>query len=85
MTKNLLSLLVLLLVSTGVFSQSFTSIWNTNNISTGSSAINEVTIPTNPAYTSYNYSVDWGDSNTDTGVTGDITHSYATQDLIQFL
>ncbi|MGP1992167.1 BspA family leucine-rich repeat surface protein [Zobellia laminariae] len=78
MTKNLLSLLVLLLISTGVFSQSFTSIWNTNNISTGSSAINEVTIPTNPAYTSYNYSVDWGDSNTDTGVTGDITHSYAT-------
>ncbi|MFS4494325.1 BspA family leucine-rich repeat surface protein [Maribacter sp. 2308TA10-17] len=78
MTKNLFSLL-LILVSTSIFSQSFNSIWNTTNTSSGSSADNEITIPTNPAYTNYNYSVNWGDGQTDTGVTGDITHTYATQ------
>ena len=26
----------------------------------------------------YNYDVDWGDGNTDTGITGDITHTYST-------
>lgn len=77
MTKKRLPLLLLFLCST-IFSQSFNSIWTTSNSSPGSSAVNEVTIPTNPAYTSYNYSVDWGDGATDTGVTGDITHTYAT-------
>jgi len=56
----------------------FTAIWNTNNTSSGSSANNEITIPTNPAYTTYNYTVDWGDGNSDTGITGNITHTYAT-------
>ncbi|WP_420845233.1 PKD domain-containing protein [Maribacter litopenaei] len=35
-------------------------------------------MPTNPAYNNYNYDVNWGDGNTDTGVTGNITHTYAT-------
>ncbi|WP_321828367.1 BspA family leucine-rich repeat surface protein [Maribacter dokdonensis] len=70
--------LCLFLLSANLFSQSFTSIWNTNNTETGSSLNNEVTIPTNPAYTTYNYNVDWGDGNTDTGVTGTIIHTYAT-------
>ncbi|WP_170141611.1 BspA family leucine-rich repeat surface protein, partial [Tenacibaculum lutimaris] len=61
-----------------LFSQSFTSLWNTANVSTGSSADNEITIPTNSAYT-YSYTVDWGDGNIDSNVTGDITHTYATQ------
>ncbi|UNY97931.1 BspA family leucine-rich repeat surface protein [Zhouia spongiae] len=59
-------------------SQSFTTLWNTTNISSGSSAVNEITIPTNPAYT-YSYTVDWGDGNIDSNVTGDITHTYASQ------
>ncbi|MGO4919194.1 BspA family leucine-rich repeat surface protein [Maribacter spongiicola] len=70
--------LFLLFLSFSLFSQSFTSIWNTNNIETGSSAANQITIPTNPAYTTYSYNIDWGDTNTDTGVTGNITHTYAT-------
>lgn len=70
--------LCLFLLSANLFSQSFTSIWNTNNTETGSSLNNEVTIPTNPAYTTYNYNVDWGDGSSDTGITGNITHSYAT-------
>ncbi|TSE04664.1 BspA family leucine-rich repeat surface protein [Aquimarina algiphila] len=53
----------------------FTSIWDTTQ--PGSSANNEIIIPTNPAFT-YNYTVDWGDGSSNTGVTGDITHTYAT-------
>ncbi len=70
--------LFLLFLSVNLFAQSFTSTWNTNNIESGSSPNNEITIPTNPAYTTYNYDVDWGDGATDTGVTGNITHDYAT-------
>jgi gliding motility-associated-like protein len=60
-----------------LFSQSFVSIWNTNTTSSGSSGVNEISIPTNPAYTNYNYSVDWGDGNTDININGNITHTYA--------
>ena len=70
--------LFLLFLSVNLFAQSFTSTWNTNNIESGSSPNNEITIPTNPAYTTYNYDVDWGDGSSDTGVTGTITHTYAT-------
>jgi gliding motility-associated-like protein len=76
MLKKLLPLL-LLFFGAHMYSQSFTSIWNTANTSPGSSGANEITIPTNPAYTTYNYTVDWGDGSTDTGVTGNITHTYA--------
>ncbi|AZJ32649.1 BspA family leucine-rich repeat surface protein [Tenacibaculum mesophilum] len=67
-----------LILSSQLFSQSFTSLWNTANISTGSSGVNEISIPTNSAYT-YSYTVDWGDGNIDSNVTGDITHTYAAQ------
>jgi surface protein len=43
---------------------------------TGISNDNQFTIPTIPTET-YNYTVDWGDTNTDSNVTGDITHTYA--------
>lgn len=75
MTKRLITLLVLFL-STNAFSQSFTSIWNTNNTSTQSPSNTEITIPTNPAFTNYNYNVDWGDGASDSNVTGNITHTY---------
>ncbi len=77
MLKNFL-LPIFLTFSLHLFSQPFIASWNTNNIETGSSANNEITIPTNPAFTTYNYDVDWGDGSTDTGVTGNITHTYAT-------
>ncbi|WP_428741326.1 BspA family leucine-rich repeat surface protein [Tenacibaculum sp.] len=66
------------ILSSQLFSQSFTSLWNTANISTGSSGANEIKIPTNSAYT-YSYTIDWGDGNIDSNVTGDIIHTYATQ------
>ena len=53
----------------------FVTTWKTDN--PGTSADNQITIPTNPAFT-YNYSIDWGDGTSDTGVTGDVTHTYAT-------
>ncbi|WP_298477555.1 BspA family leucine-rich repeat surface protein [uncultured Maribacter sp.] len=76
MIKHILTTF-LLLFSFCVLGQEFSSIWNTNNTETGSSANNQITIPTNPAYTTYNYDIDWGDGSTDTGVTGNITHDYA--------
>ena len=51
----------------------FITTWKTDN--PGTSADNQITIPTTGS--GYNYSVDWGDGNTNTGVTGDITHTYA--------
>ncbi len=58
-----------------VFAQAadFITTWKTDN--PGTSGANEITIPT--AGGGYNYSIDWGDGNTDVGVTGSITHTYA--------
>lgn len=39
---------------------------------------NQIMITANPSY-SYNYNINWGDGNSDTGVIGDITHTYATE------
>ncbi len=52
----------------------FITTWKTNNPGTSSS--NQITIPTTGS--GYNYNVDWGDSSTSTGVTGNITHTYAS-------
>ncbi len=51
----------------------FVTTWKTDN--EGKSNNNQITIPTDPKY-SYNYDIDWGDGKKDTGVTGDITHTY---------
>ena len=51
----------------------FVTIWKTDNI--GTSENNQITIPTSEEE-NYNYSVDWGDGTSDSGVTGDITHTY---------
>lgn len=58
-----------------VVNTSFVTTWKTDN--SGVSANNQITIPTSSGLT-YNYDVDWGDSSTDTGLTGDATHTYAT-------
>ncbi len=52
----------------------FVTTWKTDN--PGASGPTEITIPTTGG--GYNYNVDWGDGSTDTGVTGNITHTYAT-------
>ncbi|TMM55868.1 BspA family leucine-rich repeat surface protein [Maribacter algarum] len=54
---------------------SFITFWKTDN--TGTSEDNEITIPTFPGEI-YNYTVNWGDGTTDTGVMGNITHTYPT-------
>ncbi|MEO9893799.1 BspA family leucine-rich repeat surface protein [Aurantibacter sp.] len=53
----------------------FVTTWKTDNY--GSSNNNQITIPTN-SNESYNYTVDWGDGTLDSGITGDITHTYAS-------
>ncbi|MEI6316304.1 MAG: BspA family leucine-rich repeat surface protein [bacterium] len=52
----------------------FITTWKTDN--PGTSASNQITIPTRGG--GYNYNVDWGDTTTSSGVTGNITHTYAT-------
>ncbi|MGX1930100.1 BspA family leucine-rich repeat surface protein [Flagellimonas sp. 2504JD4-2] len=51
----------------------FTTTWKTDN--PGVSADDQITIPTFSGE-SYNYTVDWGDGTFDTGVNGDINHTY---------
>ncbi|WP_053002335.1 BspA family leucine-rich repeat surface protein [Kordia jejudonensis] len=55
----------------------FVTTWKTDN--TGSSNDNQITIPTRGGFT-YNYDIDWENDGTfdDFGVTGDITHTYAS-------
>lgn len=50
----------------------FVTTWKTDN--PGTSDPNQITIPTREG--GYDYDVDWGDSSSDNGVTGDITHTY---------
>ncbi|WP_346882324.1 BspA family leucine-rich repeat surface protein [uncultured Algibacter sp.] len=73
--KNLLSF-ILLFACTSLFAQTgFTAIWDTQEM--GSSGDDQITIPTNPAFT-YNYTVDWGDGSLENNITGNITHTYAS-------
>src|SRR6056297_2305233 len=67
------------LLSLNAAGQAFVTTWKTDNINFfgSSSGDNQITIPTFSGE-SYNYSVDWGDGMNDTGVTGDITHTYAS-------
>ncbi len=51
----------------------FITTWKTDN--PGDSANDQITIPTNGG--GYNYDIDWGDGNSDLGVSGSITHTYA--------
>ncbi|MRX64046.1 BspA family leucine-rich repeat surface protein [Maribacter luteus] len=54
----------------------FVTKWKTDNL--GTSADNQITIPTFPGE-AYDYTVDWGDGNVDSNVTGDMTHTYTEQ------
>ena len=54
----------------------FITTWKTDN--NGSSGDNQISIPTNSDTYTYNYSVDWGDGTTDTNISGDANHTYAS-------
>lgn len=58
----------------------FITTWKTDN--PGVSEDNQITIPTFPGET-YNYTVAWGDGTSDSGVIGDITHTYNTPGTYQ--
>lgn len=51
----------------------FITTWKTDN--PGTSEDNQISIPT--VGVGYNYEVDWGDGNSNTAVTGNITHTYS--------
>ena len=56
------------------FGPGFISIWNTELQGSNN---DQVSIPTNGTLV-YDYTIDWGDGMSDTNVTGNITHTYAT-------
>ncbi|MCY3411519.1 MAG: BspA family leucine-rich repeat surface protein [Candidatus Heimdallarchaeota archaeon] len=61
----------------------FISTWNTNLVSVGSSAANQVTLPLRSGYT-YSFDVNWGDGSTDTITSYDqaeVTHTYAAEGI----
>ncbi|MCA9323815.1 BspA family leucine-rich repeat surface protein [Candidatus Saccharibacteria bacterium] len=65
----------LLFSSRAAASSSFITTWKTDN--PGSSAPNQISIPTNSSGI-YNYYISWGDGTSDSNVSGSITHTYAS-------
>ena len=57
--------------------KAFVTVWKTDN--EGVSNDNQIKIPT--IGDGYNYRVDWGDGTMTTGITGDITHTYANKGI----
>lgn len=55
----------------------FVTTWRTDN--KGTSDSDQITIPARVGY-EYNYDIDWGDGQSDSGVTGQITHTYSEVD-----
>lgn len=65
---------------TEVGSSPFVSVWNTSNTSIYSSASNQIALPLTSSGV-YNFSVDWGDSSSDTITSwnqAEVTHTYAS-------
>lgn len=60
----------------------FVTTWKTDNVATFSgtnhTASDQIRIGTYMGIYAYDYDVDWGDGTSDIGVTGDITHTYAS-------
>lgn len=74
MEKTTLLFCILLGWASGAMAQPFITTWKTDN--SGTSNNDQITIPTTGS--GYNYTVNWGDGNTNSGVTGDITHTYSS-------
>jgi len=62
-----------------VASRPLITTWKTDNA--GVSDDNQITIGTNSDNYAYDYTIDWGDGQSDSNVTGDITHTYATSGI----
>lgn len=60
----------------------FKTTWKTDN--PGVSASNQIIVPTYPGLT-YNYTVDWGDGSSTTGIIGDGAHTYAAPGTYQIM
>ncbi|AYN69363.1 BspA family leucine-rich repeat surface protein [Euzebyella marina] len=75
MIKNIFNLVLGLSFFALSAQSEFISTWKTDN--TGISEDNQITIPTYP-WETYDYTVDWGDGTFDTGITGDIVHTYVS-------
>jgi len=72
---RLWSTLLFLFVSLAAMAQQpFITTWQTTT------ANEDITLRVNPNVTGYNYTVDWGDGNTDSGLSGEAAHTYATAD-----
>ena len=54
----------------------FITTWKTDNV--GSSSDDQITIQRGSYDDDYDFKVDWGDGTSDSGVTGDITHTYGS-------
>lgn len=73
--KHYYVFLLALVISSNLFSQtSFITTWKTDN--PGISRDNQIAIPT--IGFGYQYTVDWGDGDVETGLTSDAIHSYKT-------
>ncbi|MFX0024627.1 MAG: BspA family leucine-rich repeat surface protein [Candidatus Hermodarchaeota archaeon] len=83
-----LIMIVLVIGLIGMFRQppvllddTFSSIWNTTKVSSGSTGSNKVKLPLEPSGT-YNFSVNWGDGTNNAIVSWDqsaVTHTYARE------
>ncbi|MER3375332.1 MAG: BspA family leucine-rich repeat surface protein [Allomuricauda sp.] len=72
--------LILFLVLSNSNAQDFITTWKTNN--PGVTESNQILIPTFSTEI-YDYTIDWGDGNSDSGVTGDIIHTYTVPGTYQ--
>ncbi len=61
--------------------EAFITTWDTTQIAT--TPDNQLMIDVNELTFDYNYTIDWGDGNSDSNVTGDITHTYDTSGVYQ--
>ncbi len=80
MRKNLLALLLNLGVLLVNAQTGFVTTWKTDNA--GISENNQITIPTFSGEV-YNYAVDWGDGTSDSGITGDVMHTYSAPGIYE--
>ncbi|MTI40808.1 BspA family leucine-rich repeat surface protein, partial [Fulvivirga lutimaris] len=80
--KPLLILIIFFSAGNLMGQNPFVTIWKTDN--PGSSNDNQIKIPTATAFGfTYDYTVDWGDGTSDTGITGDIIHTYSSSGTYQ--
>jgi surface protein len=75
--RLLICSIALLAVFTTQSQNEFTTVWTVGDAAYGDGDLS-ITIPTLSTAGTYNYSVDWGDSMTETGQTSSATHTYST-------